>query len=253
DQTWYEPLSRIAILPKVRDGFLQACGVSLEHRDAVFQTIGDPAWATVEQLDVFYWNSALPRRLLEDPVMRSLHAIHGARLDPMWATEVPWLRCINILHFGPDWSRMFDAGPPNLERVETTQIYDRPGDFRWVWTTPLFRRLREFTVHTGNSNLRAWHAAMRGDACAHLEAIELGCYRFERRAGELSHLVVTLPRSSREKPTGKVVAEALAMLPPKCVTTVRIAGRSLDKKQRKELVTALGNQALEAFDAHEKT
>ena len=69
---WYASLAELVMLPAVRDGFLASCHLSADRAHLVEAAIGDPTWATVERIDLFYWNLPLPMRLFEHPVMRSL-------------------------------------------------------------------------------------------------------------------------------------------------------------------------------------
>ncbi|MCX5742395.1 MAG: hypothetical protein NT062_07860 [Proteobacteria bacterium] len=240
---WWAPLAKVAMLPQVRDGFLVALHLSAEHAHLLPPLVGDPAWNTVERIDTAYWNLPLPVELFGAmPSLCALGNVQLALAPAIWSREVRWLRTLEIMHLQRSWQNLLNArdAPPNLARLETSQIYDHPADHAWLWSTALFGRLRELTVSLGRAWLGDWYAAVTGPTHAHLQTIELGRFRFDRDDdGRLARLTITLPRSPREQPVTAKVAAQLATLPAGCVASVRYAGRTPDAKQLQVLTAAL--------------
>lgn len=135
----------------------------------VMHVVGDPHWATIEDLRA-------PPEIITHPVMRSLrHAIcSNEALLVMFTDDVrrPTIETIDA-EIGADtdnWlSRLRELGPrevglPNLRRLELRGSDPRPEAWTWVWRAGGLEQLREIELSLEHCDPRAWIARLQADA-----------------------------------------------------------------------------------------
>ncbi len=229
-KTWLRPLQGALVAKTVKweRGFPVSGRVAFHgSRAKTDALIGIAALATLRQLDVAGANVVhdadwLQRFLFESP-LRGLHTLQGVqpwlfprflRADPPWA-----LRRLAFAGHAPQsqLSEVADAcldapGLPGLVDLQLSYVhkrpgaadddlwwqYDIPGNYRWLWTTELGRRLRVLRMNHEPSGAVPWMnvLAERSDTLA-LERIVLfttQSFALERTAAGWTQLTGTLPR-----------------------------------------------------------